>query len=223
MGKRTITVTMVAALAAAFIALAAPSASALSSSESCFVNSLNAERSAAGRPKLVVKSDLVANARNHSEDMAADGTIYHNSKLGDQISGNWWALGENVGMGPSCSSIHNAFMDSPGHKANILDKDYNQIGVGVVVSDGTIYVTEVFAGRPSSSSPAPKPVVKKSAPKPSTSSAPAPKPQPKPKPKPKPAPEPVYKAAPWTVDVLVQLAGMDARQVDPATGAAMGV
>jgi hypothetical protein len=33
----------------------------------------------------------------------------------------------------------------------------------------------------------------------------------------------VYKASPWTVDVLVQLAGMDARQVDPATGAAMGV
>jgi hypothetical protein len=224
MGKRTITVTMVAALAAAFIALAAPSASALTSYESCFVNSLNAERSAVGRPKLAVKSDLVTNARNHSEDMAADGTIYHNSKLGDQISGNWWALGENVGMGPSCSSIHNAFMDSPGHKANILDKDYNQIGVGVVVSDGTIYVTEVFAGRPSSSgSPAPKPVVKKSAPKPSTSSAPAPKPQPKPKPKPKPAPKPVYKASPWTVDVLVQLAGMDARQVDPATGAAMGV
>jgi hypothetical protein len=224
MGKRTITVTMVAALAAAFIALAAPSASALSSYESCFVNSLNAERSAVGRPKLVVKSDLVTNARNHSEDMAADGTIYHNSKLGDQISGDWWALGENVGMGPSCSSIHNAFMDSPGHKANILDKDYNQIGVGVVVSDGTIYVTEVFAGRPSSSTstaPAPKPVVKKSAPKPSTSSAPAPKPQPKPKPK--PAPKPVFKASPWTVDVLVQLAGMDARQVDPATGAAMGV
>ncbi|HJR19959.1 MAG TPA: CAP domain-containing protein [Actinomycetota bacterium] len=226
MGKRTVSAVLVAALAAAFMALAAPSASALTSHESCFVNSLNAERSAVGRPKLTVKSDLVANARNHSEDMAADGTIYHNNNLSKQISGNWWALGENVGMGPTCGAIHDAFMASPGHKANILDKDYNQIGVGVVVKDGTIYVTEVFAGRPSSTggsapAPAPKPVVKKTtsaAPKPAT--APAPAPKPKPKPAPKPAP---LTASPRTVDVLVQLAGMDANQVDPATGAAMGV
>ncbi|MGH2784695.1 MAG: CAP domain-containing protein [Actinomycetota bacterium] len=225
MGKRTVSAVLVAAIAAAFMALAAPSASALSSYESCFVNSLNAERSAVGRPKLAVKGDLVSNARNHSADMAADGTIYHNDNLAKEIDGNWWALGENVGMGPSCESIHDAFMASPGHKANILDKDYNQIGVGVVVKDGTVYVTEVFAGRPSSSTspaPAPKPVVKKTTSSaPSTSTAPAPAPKPKPKPAPKPAP--VLTASPRTVDVLVQLAGMDANQVDPATGAAMGV
>ena len=210
MGKRTITVMLVAALAAAFIALAAPSASALSSYESCFVNSLNAERAAVGRPKLVVKGDLVTNARNHSADMAADGTIYHNSKLGDQISGNWWALGENVGMGPSCSSIHNAFMDSPGHKANVLDKDYNQIGVGAVMDAGTIYVTMVFAGRPSGSAPKPAFTAK---PKPA---APAPKPKPKPAPKP---PEPEAR----TMSIMLVLLGMDATRVDPTSGAAMGV
>ncbi len=220
MGKRTVSATLVAALAAAFIALAAPSASALSSYEACFYNSLNAERVAVGRPKLTLKSDLINNARKHSEEMAADGTIYHNDNLANEIGGNWWALGENVGMGPSCASIHDAFMASPGHKANILDKDYNQIGVGVVVKDETIYVTEVFAGRPMSSSTpsAPAPVVKKTSSAPKTSSSP-----PKPAPKPKPKPKPVYKASPRTVDVLVQLAGMDARQVDPATGAAMGV
>ena len=227
MGKRTASLLLVAVFAATFMALAAPSASALSSYESCFVNSLNSERAAVGRPKLAVKSDLVANARNHSEDMAADGTIYHNSKLSSQIDGNWWALGENVGMGPSCGSIHDAFMASPGHKANILDRDYNQIGVGVVVKDGTIYVTEVFAGRKSTTTTSkPRTTVSKtttttSRPRTTTASAPAPKPKPKPKPAPKPAP--VLTASPRTVDVLVQLAGMDANQVDPATGAAMGV
>jgi len=228
MGKRTASLLVVAVLAAAFMALAAPSASALSSYESCFVNSLNSERAAVGRPKLAVKSDLVANARNHSEDMAADGTIYHNSKLASQIEGNWWALGENVGMGPTCGSIHDAFMASPGHKANILDRDYNQIGVGVVVKDDTIYVTEVFAGRKSTTTSKPKTTVTKtttttSKPSTSTAPAPAPKPKPKPKPKPDPKPAPVLTASPRTVDVLVQLAGMDANQVDPATGAAMGV
>ena len=220
MGKRTVSVTLIAALAAAFVALAAPAASALTSSEACFYNSLNAERVAVGRPKLVLKSDLIANARHHSDEMAADGTIYHNDNLANEIDGKWWALGENVGMGPSCESIHDAFMASPGHKANILDKDYNQIGVGVTVKDGTIYVTEVFAGRPSSTTTKATTTVKKTTTtKPSTSTTTASAPAPKPK----PAPKPVFKASPWTVDVLVQLAGMDARQVDPATGAAMGV
>lgn len=228
MGKRIASLLVVAVFAATFMALAAPSASALSSYESCFVNSLNSERAAVGRPKLAVKSDLVANARNHSERMAADGTIYHNSKLASQIDGNWYALGENVGMGPTCGSIHDAFMASPGHKANILDRDYNQIGVGVVVKDGTIYVTEVFAGRKSTTTSKPRTTVSKtttttSKPSTTTASAPAPKPKPKPKPKPAPKPAPVLTASPRTVDVLVQLAGMDANQVDPATGAAMGV
>ena len=227
MGKRIASLLLVAVFAATFMTLSAPSASALSSQESCFVNSLNSERAAAGRPKLVVKSDLVANARNHSEDMAARGTIYHNDKLSSQIDGNWYALGENVGMGPSCASIHDAFMASPGHRANILDRDYNQIGVGVAVKDGTIYVTEVFAGRKSTTSKprttVSKPRTTTSKPRTTTATAPAPKPAAKPKPKPAPKPAPVLTASPRTVDVLVQLAGMDANQVDPATGAAMGV
>jgi len=159
--------------------------------------------------------------------MAADHTIYHNNNLGNEIGGNWTAAGENVGMGPSCQSIHDAFMSSPGHRANILDTDYNQVGVGVATdNDGTIYVTEDFAGRSSMTTvrpPAPRrttSTVARRAPVPHAAGvAPvASKPA-----APKPAPQPEFHAVPMTVTVLVTLVGMDAPQVDPATGAAMGV
>ena len=230
MGKRTLSVALVGALAAGILALAAPAANALSSNESCFFNAINAERTAVGRPKLTLMGDLTSNARAHSARMAEDGTIYHNSQLANQIGGNWTALGENVGMGPTCDSIHDAFMASPGHKANILDTDYNQGGVGVVVKDGTIYVTEVFAGRASSSSSSGSSGSSSSTPtvtprrstSSSSSSSSTPTTAARPKPRPRPAAVPL-RATPRTVELLVQLVGMDARQVDPSTGAAMGV
>jgi cell division septation protein DedD len=214
------------ALVAGFMVVSAPSASALTSVESCFYSATNAERTSRGIKKLALYSDLTANARNHSQDMADDGTIYHNNNLGKEIGGNWWALGENVGMGPDCSSIQEAFMASTGHKANILDKDYNQVGVGVVIKDDTVYVTVVFAGRKSTSSTTTTTTVRRTTTTRSTTTTArttTSAPKPKPKPKPKPAPKPVVKADPRTVSVLVKLVGMDARQVDPATGAAMGL
>ncbi|MFY9586956.1 MAG: CAP domain-containing protein [Actinomycetota bacterium] len=230
MGKRTVSMLILGALVAGFIAVSAPAASALTTVESCFYSATNAERASRGVKKLALYSDLTSNARHHSQDMANDGTIYHNSHLGSEIGGNWWALGENVGMGPDCNSIQNAFMSSPGHKANILDTDYNQVGVGVVIKDETVYVTVVFAGRKSTSSTTTTTVRRTTTTRtttarrttttrratPTVAAA-------KPKPKPKPAPKPVFRATPRTVSNLIQLVGMDARQVDPATGAAMGI
>ena len=224
MGKRTVSGFILATLVAGFIAGLAPSASALTSDESCFFSATNAERASRGIPKLKLMSDLVTLARSHSKKMAADGTIYHNNNLGDDISGHWTAAGENVGMGPDCQSIQDAFMASPGHKSNILDRDYNQVGVGVAYdSDGTVYVTVDFAHRSSTTTTVKKPTTTTHAVSHTTSprrttthhaSAAAAKPKPKP---------PVPHAVPWSVDNLVKLAGMDARQVDPSTGAAMGV
>jgi Cysteine-rich secretory protein family len=228
MGKRSISMVILGALVAGLIGMAAPAASALTSVENCFYSATNHERSSRGIPKLSLASDLVSIARKHSAKMAADGTIYHNNNLGNEISGNWWAAGENVGMGPSCQAIQDAFMSSPGHKANILDRDYNQVGVGVSIKDGTIYVTVDFAGRKSSGTSAVKgttttrssTTTHHSTTTRRTSTASHPKPKPKPKPKPQP---PVFQATPRTVSMLVKLVGMDARQVDPATGDAMGV
>jgi hypothetical protein len=111
--------------------------------EDRFYQLINESRAAAGLPGLGVDGNLVVNARSHSGTMASQGTIFHNGALANQVPGGWSALGENVGIGGSVESLHAAFMNSPGHRANVLG-DYDRMGVGIVMSGATIFVTEVF-------------------------------------------------------------------------------
>jgi hypothetical protein len=112
--------------------------------EAQFVAKMNAAREASGLAPYAVASDLAAVARNHSQQMASQQSLYHNPGLTTQVQ-NWQAVGENVGEGPSVSDIHTAFMNSPEHRANILDHDFTQVGVGVAVDkNGIIWVTEDF-------------------------------------------------------------------------------
>ena len=127
--------------------LAAPTAAFADSNptmESEFVAKMNAARAADGLRPYTVASDLTTIARAHSEQMASKQLLYHNPDLTTQVQ-NWQAVGENVGEGPSVSDVHTAFMNSPEHRANILDHDFTQVGVGVTVdSNGIVWVTEDF-------------------------------------------------------------------------------
>ena len=122
-----------------------PGAVALASpgQESEFFSLMNSARASAGLAPLASDSALTAYARSHTATMIASGTIFHSSGLGSITTG-WSRMGENVGMGPTPSIIHQAFMASPGHRANILG-DYNYAGIGAdTAPDGTIFVTVVF-------------------------------------------------------------------------------
>ena len=129
------------------VATVAPTAAFADSSasmESQFVAKMNAARQSAGLRPYSVASDLTSVARQHSAQMASKQSLYHNPNLTSQVQ-NWQAVGENVGEGPTVSDIHSAFMQSPEHKANILDRDFTQVGVGVTVDkNGIIWVTEDF-------------------------------------------------------------------------------
>lgn len=129
--------------------------------EACFRTKINAERSSRNIPVLENSEPMNVIASVHSEEMAAAQTIYHNENLPNEEGVRpFAAVGENVGMGSSCQIIHDAFMASPGHKANILDRDYNELGVGVEERDGTLFVTEIFrdpAPTPAKKPPAVKP------------------------------------------------------------------
>src|SRR3954471_4909095 len=128
----------------ATVAPVAAFADGSASMESQFVAKMNAARQSAGLRPYAVASDLTSVARQHSAQMASKQELYHNPNLTTQVQ-NWQAVGENVGEGPTVSDIHNAFMQSPEHKANILDHDFTQVGVGVVVDkNGIIWVTEDF-------------------------------------------------------------------------------
>lgn len=147
--------------------------------ESQFVAAVNQARASQGLPSLQVAGDLTSVARQHSARMADGDNLHHNPNLGSQVT-NWQKVGENVGTGPSVSSIHSAFMNSAGHRANILGSDWTQVGVGVEVRGDTIWVTQVFRQPTGASQPAPEP-------EPEPESTPAPQPAPEPESEPQPA------------------------------------
>jgi hypothetical protein len=115
------------------------------SDEAAFVELMNASRAASGLNTLATYADLVDDARRHTDDMIVQGQIFHSTEAElTSVTTGWAAIGENVGMGPNPDILHQAFMASPSHKANILG-DYDRVGVGVDRSgDGTMFVTVLF-------------------------------------------------------------------------------
>ena len=130
------------------------------SDEAGFVARLNGLRASRGLRPLGVDGNLANMARGWSSQMASRGGISHNPNMASQAPGNWARLGENVGMGPNVDSLHNAFVASPSHYANMVNGYYDSVGVGVVQSGGTMFVTFNFmaaAGAPQAAATAPRP------------------------------------------------------------------
>ena len=144
---------------AATLVAAAPAVATINADfEEQFRSLINEERAANGLGSLVTYFDLQDDARSHSGTQMATGVLHHNPDLGSVTTG-WFSLGENVGVGPTVSSLHDAFMASPGHRGNILG-DYNYVGIGVEVETATkIWVTVVFMKGPADllAPPAPAP------------------------------------------------------------------
>lgn len=125
--------------------VAAPAADAAIDSvrEADFIALVNTERAKNDLPALTPVSDIRHVARRHSVKMAQESRLHHNPTFSQEIT-NWQVVGENVGRGPSVESLHRALMNSEGHRANILHERYTQIGVGVEVRDGQVWVTQNF-------------------------------------------------------------------------------
>jgi hypothetical protein len=112
--------------------------------ESTFLSATNTLRAANGLGPYRMCADLTAVAQTWAAHMAATDVLAHNPSYESQIS-NWRSLGENVGEGASVSSIHQALVASPGHRANLLSSRFTEIGIGTAVdASGRIYVDEVF-------------------------------------------------------------------------------
>lgn len=133
------------------VTLAAPPGEPISQIEQQLVNAVNAERKKVGAQPLIVNYSLMEAAWKHTVHQANIRSICHEG-CGDgtvrsriEATGYKWAdFGENVAMGqPSVSAVMTAWMNSSGHKRNILNKDFTDIGVGHVTSN-THYWTQVF-------------------------------------------------------------------------------
>ena len=103
-----------------------------------------------GQHQITLHGTLTDKGRAWSDWMSVGGcggaSICH-SQLSQGINGrvpSWSLLGENVGVGGDLQSLWNAFMNSPGHRANVLDPRWNFAGIGVIRSGHRYYVTMEF-------------------------------------------------------------------------------
>jgi uncharacterized protein YkwD len=126
-----------------------------SAAEQAIVNAVNQVRIANGLGALTVNPKLVEAAQFHAVDMAQFKTMAHDLPgsllpgLADRaafVGYNYSTLGENIAVGyADTAPVMNAWMNSPGHRANILGADYTEIGVGIAVdSNGVPYYCQVF-------------------------------------------------------------------------------
>lgn len=124
------------------VGVMAPSVSA-GSHEGDLLALMNAERAAAGLAPVSIHSDLTDDAQAWSQHLLEQGSLSHNPKL-SSVTTNWDKLGENVGVGTSAASLHNAFMASASHRGNVMG-DYDYVGIAVVEETSTkLWVTVVF-------------------------------------------------------------------------------
>ena len=128
---------------AAVVAPSTPAAAAPTSVEQQLLSRLAKARKSRGLKPYRVGGAITSVAREQARRMAETGVLHHNPQLTTQVT-SWRHLGENVGEGPDPTTVHRAFMGSAAHRDNILSRRYTRVGVGAVVRDGQMWVTEVF-------------------------------------------------------------------------------
>jgi uncharacterized protein YkwD len=129
------------------------SGSGSASVEAAVLALVNAERAKVGCGALTIDARLTAAAHGHSADMAARNYFAHDTPEGvgmaqrvTQAGYKWSAVAENIAMGyPDASSVMTGWMNSTGHRTNILNCVYRDIGIGVVANaKGSKYWTQDF-------------------------------------------------------------------------------
>lgn len=116
------------------------------------LHAVNQERRTRRLPLLKPDEALANAARKHAELMAQQGTVAHQLQGEPSLpvraraaGAHFTWLSENVDEGPNAAAIHQSFMKSPQHRANLLDTDMDSAGIGVAERKGELFVVEDFS------------------------------------------------------------------------------
>lgn len=118
----------------------------------------NAQRSAAGRSPLSLSASLTAVAQAHAEDMARRQTLSHTGGDGSdmeervrRVNYRFGAIAENVashsGSRNAARVVNEQWMNSEGHRRNMLNPEFTEVGIGYASNGNSHYYVQVF-GRP---------------------------------------------------------------------------
>ena len=109
---------------------------------------INNARAARGLRRLRVNLTVQQYAQSHANRMGNLNTMFHDSALWNEVPDDTEWLAENVGyvwQGPGAARrMHQAYMSSDGHRANILNPRATHMGIGVVKRDGKVWTVERF-------------------------------------------------------------------------------
>jgi uncharacterized protein YkwD len=115
-------------------------------------NDLNSARIAAGLPALVFDARLTDVAETHARDMVTRGYFGHDSPDGETLENRleraayaFTAAGENLAQADSEASAHSALWNSPGHRENMLDRDFAHVGIAALPAGWGLMFVEEFA------------------------------------------------------------------------------
>jgi len=140
-----------AALVLVLVVLFTTFASALADKSSDVLDLVNAQRKAAGLKNVSLNDDLNRVAQLRANEIAENwshtrpnGEAWKTAFSEEGVSASY--RGENLAKGQySAENVVDAWMDSDGHRANILNKKFKKMGVASVVIDGVTYWVQVFA------------------------------------------------------------------------------
>lgn len=118
--------------------------SCVSTDQTTVFNQVNNSRTTRGVRALGANQWLSDFAQTWAEWMAATCTVGHSRNYASANPYRWRSLAENVGRASSLSGVHNAFMNSSSHRANILNPAFNYSGTGVAKGCGFYFVVHEF-------------------------------------------------------------------------------
>ena len=122
------------------------------SPESILLNAANHDRVSMGLQPFQWDANLAAAARQHALRMAQRSTLSHQfpgepplQERAMQAGARFSLIAENVAEGPSPQHLHVQWMNSPPHRANLLDRELNSIGIAVVQSGNLLFAVQDFS------------------------------------------------------------------------------
>jgi uncharacterized protein YkwD len=144
-------VALVATFLTAFTALApSPAHAATTTARARMYQATNSSRLNNGVRKVDIHYTISRLARRHSIAMANRGSIFHTTNPSSfYLKGvRWSTWGENVGVtGGTITGLQSAFMNSSGHRSNILNRGFHRVAVGTYRdANGLLWVTVFFYG-----------------------------------------------------------------------------
>jgi uncharacterized protein YkwD len=134
------------------ILLLAPHLRALTVAEQYLFAAANQARASQGLPPLRLDPILTEASRQHAREMAEHAAISHQfngeadlAARGASAGAHFSEISENVAEAPSSITIHELWMNSPHHRANLLDPKVDSVGIAIVSRNNQLYAVEDFA------------------------------------------------------------------------------